>query len=147
MTRALAALLLTFSASLLTGCAAATVGADVVGSTFDVAKEAVVAGKAETFINIPFEAALESTRRTAEKLDIKFIKEDKKHPDRIKLLFADDRKQEITITIIRRTAAMTEVRVDVGLFGPDDEARLTLREVLKDTGLAAEDRKVEGLSK
>jgi hypothetical protein len=131
--------LLVLSAAFFQGCAAAGVGADVLGSTFDVAKEAVFAGKSEAFVNVPWEHATEATHTVADKLAIKFVKE-VPHEDRRKLIYTDDREQEITITIVRRSANMTELRVDVGLFGPDEEARLTLRELLKALEVLPEDR-------
>jgi hypothetical protein len=139
MQRALMFISLLLAAAFFQGCAAASVGADVVGSTFDVAKEAVFAGKAETFVDVPWERATEATKTVADKLAITFVKETP-YADRRKLLYTDDRKQDITITIVRRSANMTELRVDVGLFGPDDEARLTLRELLKELEVAPEDR-------
>ena len=52
------------------------------------------------------------------------------HPDQQKIVFKDDRDQEIVCTLIRRTSVMTEVKVDVSLFGPNDFSRLMLDHIL-----------------
>jgi hypothetical protein len=123
------------------GCvAAAGVVGDVATSTVSAAKEVFTAGKAEMFVAVPWEKAVEEVRHMAAKLALKTVRE-VGHPEQRKLVFQDDRGQEITVTVVRRSAQTTELRVDVGLFGPESEGGLVLRELVRQLPVAEEEKK------
>jgi hypothetical protein len=69
---------------------------------------------------------------------LKPVKEEE-NPEKRKreMLFVDDRGQEVTVTVIRRTAVMTELRVDVSVMGTDGIAELMLKRTLEELGVAA----------
>jgi len=126
------------------GCAAAAgVAGDVASSSIDTAKEAFNAGKAEMFVAVPWEQSVEGVRHAAERLTLTTVRE-QGHPEQRKLVFKDDRGQEITVTVVRRSETMSELRVDVGLFGPESEGRLMLRELVRELPVADEEKKHAG---
>lgn len=109
----------------LTGCEVMSAGGEVVGSAYDALDNAVKAGKEERFSKISEADAVTATRAAANELGLSFVRT-VIHPDQQKLIFADDRKQEIVCTLVRRTGKMSEIRVDVGLFGPAGLSRLMI---------------------
>ena len=132
----LAATLLLAGAVLLPGCAAAVgVVGDVGSGAVDTTQKVFNLGKVDAFVRAPWQDVITAAHQAAAHLALKSVREEP-HPEQRKLVYTDDRKQEITITVIRRTADATEIRVDVGLFGPGGLAQLTLQEILR--GLPAQ---------
>ncbi len=124
------------------GCAAAGVAGDVVGSSIDTTQQAFRAGKSDTYINANWQDVVGAMRRTCEKLSLIPIKEES-HPEQLKVKYHDDRAQEVTITIVRRTQTMTELHVDVGFFGPEGLGRLVLREMAHELPRSLTDRRLD----
>jgi len=116
------------TAAFIGGCTAAGVASDVVGSSIETTQQLFHAGKADTFINANWYVVIAAARRAGDKLKL-HIQDESPHPDQLKLRLCDDRKQKVTITIVRRTETTTELRVDVGLFGPEGLGRLVLRAI------------------
>jgi hypothetical protein len=132
MIRPAKAAALVLAAALLAACAAAVpVAGDVAGTAVDKGSGLLQQGKVQThqFVNIDDMIAI--TRHAAADLDLKQIGEEK-HPDQLKLIYTDMRKQHITVTLIRRTLKATEIHVDVGLFGDFGMGDLLLRQMLHD---------------
>ncbi len=120
------------AAALLAACAAAVpVASDVAGAAIDKTSGIINAGKVQAHQLIPIDDMIAITRRAAAELDLQPISEEK-HPDQLKLIYQDMRKQLITITLVRRTHTATEIRVDVGLFGDYGMGELVLRQMLHD---------------
>jgi hypothetical protein len=124
------------------GCAAAGVAGDIVGSSIDTTQELFRAGKADTYANTNWQDTIGAMRRGTDKLGL-HPEVEHAHPEQLKVIYQDDRKQEVTITIVRRTETMTEVHVDVGFFGPEGLGRLVLREIAKEMPKALTDRRFE----
>ncbi len=129
-------------AAMVMGCAAAGVAGDIVGSSIDTTQQMFRAGKADTFVNANWQDVVRAMRQAADKLTLHAVKE-YAHPEQLKVILGDDRQQEVTITIVRRTPTMTELHVDVGFFGPEGLGRLVLREIAKELPKALTDRKLE----
>jgi hypothetical protein len=112
--------------SIIPGCE----GAGAIGDIYYAAKDVSEMGKAENFVLAPWDQALDSARATAVRFNLTPVKEET-HPEQRKLIYKDDRNQEIFITVIRRTESVTEVKVDVSLLGPENFAKLFLQEMVK----------------
>jgi predicted small secreted protein len=135
--RSIGAALLLSGALLLAGCvAAAGVASDVSSTAVDATEKLATTGKAEAFVRASWERTVESVHRAADNLALKTVRE-KSHPEQRKLVYTDDRGQEITITVIRRTAATSEIRLDVGLFGATGLGQLMLKEIVRDLPASA----------
>lgn len=116
----------------LGGCAAvAPVATDAAGTAIDKTGDLIGRGKVESCQVASIDEATATVRKAADELDLKYERE-KKHPDQLKLCYIDLRKQEIVVTVVRRTPHMTEIHVDVGLFGPESMAQLMMRQILSD---------------
>jgi hypothetical protein len=112
------------SAASLGGCEAA----GFVGDAFEIGWVVVEMGKAEDVVDVSWEQATEAAHTVAGRLGLTFVGP-KEYPDKRKreLLFEDDRGQKIVVTIVRRTAVMTELRVDVSVVGTEGIAKLVLK--------------------
>jgi hypothetical protein len=120
----------------LAGCAAAAApGADVAGAAagtvVDTTGRLLDKGKVESYQGISLEETIATVRKVAEELDLKLVRE-VKHPEQMKLIYTDERKHKIVLTVIRRTRRMSEIHADVGLFGEEGMAQLMIRQILKD---------------
>ena len=112
------------------GCAGfATVASDVAGTAVDKTYQLARTGKAESFQPVPIDEAIAAARTAASDLSLSTLRE-QPHPDQLKLVYKDQRKQEIVITLVRRSPTVTEIHVDVGLFGVEGMSQLTLRQIL-----------------
>jgi Protein of unknown function (DUF3568) len=126
----LAAILLATGSLSVAGCAGfATVAGDVAGTAVDKTYQLARVGKAESFQPVTMKQAITAARAAADELALALMRE-QPHPDQLKLVYQDQRKQQIVITLIRRTVRATEIHVDVGLFGAEGMAQLTLRQLL-----------------
>jgi hypothetical protein len=113
------------------GCAGlATVAGDVAGSAVDKTYQLARTGKAESYQPLPIDQVITAVRGAAEGLDLAPVREEK-HPDQLKLIYKDQRKLEIVVTVVRRTSRATEIHVDVGLFGVEGMGQLMLRQILR----------------
>jgi len=106
-----------------------TVAGDVAGAAAEKTVDIWQAGKDETYQPFPLEAVVTATQSAAAELSLKEIKEEK-HPDQLKLIYTDDRKQKFVVTIVRRSATLTELHVDVGLFGVGGLSPTLLRQIV-----------------
>lgn len=120
----------------LAGCEVAGVVGDAAGSVVGAAQSLANAGKQNSFANVSWDHIIAAARRAANDLALTYIKEEI-HPEQRKLVFQDDRKQEVVITAIRRTSTVTQVRVDVGLFGENGLARLTMKKIVENIPVEA----------
>ena len=112
------------------GCAAAVpVAGDVAGTAVDKTSEVFRAGKTESYQAVSKEEVIAAIRRAVEKMHLQPDHEEW-HPDQLKLIYHDLRKQIVVVTAVRRTDRATELRVDVGLFGPEGLSQLVMREIL-----------------
>ncbi len=113
------------------GCAAPvmTVAGDVAGAAAGKAGDWFNAGKTETFQPFDLDVCVAAARGAATELDLTLVTE-MKHPDQLKLIYVDGRKQKITITVVRRTPKLTGIHVDVGLFGVYGLSPTVLRQVI-----------------
>ncbi|HVX86909.1 MAG TPA: DUF3568 family protein [Phycisphaerae bacterium] len=131
--RGVAAALLVLSAAAaiitLPGCEMASAAGDVVGSSFDAIQTAFRAGKLDRFGNVSIQDSIAATRAAGDDLQLKFVRT-VIHPDQQKIIFQDMREQDVVVTLVRRTGHMTEIRVDVGLFGPEGFSRLMLDRII-----------------
>jgi len=117
----------------LAGCAG--FAADGAGEIVSSAAAVVQAGKCDVFIAAPWEKMIGHVHQAARDLALKPMKEEV-HPEQRKMTYEDDRKQVVVVTVVRRTRAVSEVKVDVGVFGVQDLARLMLQRIVDDTGEA-----------
>ncbi len=113
----------------LSGCEAASAGGEAVSSAFDALDAAMRAGKSDRFTNVPVDRAITATKTASSDLGLKFVRVEV-HPDQQKIIFKDDRGQEVVCTLVRRTDRMTEVKVDVSLLGPNNMSRLVLDRIM-----------------
>lgn len=115
----------------LGGCAAAvpTVG-DAAGAALDTSGKLLDRGKAETQEWATIADVIMATQKAADQLALQKVKE-YPHPDQLKLTYTDLRKQEIVVTIVRRTPQMTEIHADVGLLGEEGLPQIMVRQILK----------------
>ena len=132
----LAAGFLLAGAILLPGCAVVgSVAGDVGTGGVEATEKLFTLGKVEAFVRAPWQDGVTASRQAADHLAFKAVREET-HPEQRKLVYTDDRGQNVTITVIRRSAEATEIRVDVGLFGPGGLGQLTIQEILR--GLPAQ---------
>lgn len=75
-----------------------------------------------------FEDCVEAVRHAAEALALTFEEEDISE-QRAFLNYEDDRGHDLIVVIRRRTAVLTDIRVDVGFTGSEPLARLFLAQV------------------
>ena len=123
------------------GCAAAGVAGDIVGSSIDTTQELFRAGKADTYVNANWQEVVSAMRKAGDDLSLHASYEHA-HPEQLKVVLRDDRKQDVTITIVRRTEKTTELHVDVGFFGPEGLGRLVLREIAHELPRSMTDREL-----
>ncbi len=114
----------------LGGCAVAPMAGDAAGTVIEQTGEALRLGKFETFEKVGKDELVAKVRKAAQELEFKPVREEK-HPDQLKLIYKDDRDQEIVVNVVYRSGHMTELRLDVGLFGPEAMGNLMLREILE----------------
>jgi hypothetical protein len=115
------------------GCTACLVGsAATVGAG---AAEAGVTrfemGRVTRFEIAQYEDVIEASRLAAENLSLD-LKEEKIEENRALFNYLDDKNQKIDLLIERRTDTITYIRVDVGIFGPQGLALLTLNQILNE---------------
>ena len=113
----------------LGGCDAISAGGEAASSALEAVQSAFQAGKVDRWGNVSIEQSIAATRAAGNDLALKFIRTSI-HPDQQKIVFQDGRGQDVVVTLVRRTGRMTEMRVDVGLFGPEGFGRLMLDRVL-----------------
>ena len=131
------ALLLTLLCILLAstyGCGTAC----IVGSAATVGSGAAEAGvtrfemgRVTRFEIAQYEDVIEASRRAAENLALDLRKE-KIEENRASFGYLDDKNQKIDLLIERRTDTITYIKVDVGIFGPQGLALLTLNQILSE---------------
>ncbi|MGN6368358.1 MAG: DUF3568 family protein [Phycisphaerae bacterium] len=129
-------------AATFAGCAAAGFAGDFIGGTYDATQQLFQAGKADTYVNANWQDVVAAMRAASDKLMLHAVKEHA-HPEQLKVVLQDDRKQDVTITIVRRTNTMTELHVDVGLLGPEGLGRLVLREIAHELRDAMTDHRLD----
>ncbi len=131
-------LLCTLAATLLTlpGCDAASASGDAIGSAVDAIGAAFRAGKTDRFTNVTVDDSIAATKAVGQELELHFVRV-AIHPEQQKIIFRDDRDQEVACTLIRRSGHITEIRVDVGFFGPEGFAKLVLDRILVHLSLSA----------
>ena len=113
------------------GCTACIVGS--AGPAGASATEAGVTrsemGRVTRFEIAQYEDVIEASRLAAENLSLD-LKEEKIEENRASFRYLDDKDQKIDLLIERRTDTLTYIRVDVGIFGPQGLALLTLNQIL-----------------
>ncbi len=124
-------LILGILAGNLAGCAAASVAGDASGEVLGKSEELIRRGKVETDQPVPIADAIEIVQRAADELKLNSAGHEK-HPDQVKLIYRDDRKQMVVVTIVRRTEVLTEIHTDVGFLGPESLGRAVMRQILDD---------------
>ena len=115
------------------GCTACLVGsAATVGAG---AAEAGVTrfemGRVTRFEIAQYEDVMEASRLAAKNLSLD-LKEEKIEENRASFRYLDDKDQKIDLLIERRTDTLIYIRVDVGIFGPQGLALLTLNQILSE---------------
>lgn len=110
---------------------AGPVAGDVAGGAVEKSGDILRAGKAQSYQPVAIDDMIAVARRAAGELDLRQVDQEK-HPDQIKLKFEDQRKQEITVTLVQRTYKATEIHVDVGMLGNNGMGDLMLRQMLRD---------------
>ena len=130
---ALTVLLLSIAAAGLYGCAAsvAPVAGDVAGSAIEKTGDVWRTGKTDAYEPVPLDDAVASVKKAAQDLELTPDRQEK-HPDQLKLIYHDQRKQEITVTVVRRTGRLCEIHVDVGMLGVQGAGRAMMRQILAD---------------
>jgi hypothetical protein len=125
-------LLILFSLQ-LAGCAgaAASIAVDAAGPAIEKTAELINSGKFEAYEPASFDEAVASVRTAADHLDLRYVREER-CKDRLKLVYYDQRKQKIDITLTPRTPRVTSILVEVGWFGAKGMGRLTMRQILHD---------------
>ena len=115
------------------GCTACIVGS--AGPAGASATEAGVTrsemGRVTSFEIAQYEDVIEASRLAAENLALD-LKEEKIEDNRASFRYLDDKDQKIDLLIERRTDTLTYIRVDVGIFGPQGLALLTLNQILNE---------------
>lgn len=119
----------------MAGCDAASASGDAIGSAVDAIGAAFRAGKTDRFSNVSVEDSIAATKAMGDELNLTFVRV-VIHPDQQKIEFKDDRGQHVVCTLIRRAGRITEIRVDVGLFGPEGFGKLVLDRILMRLGLS-----------
>ena len=118
------------------GCAGfASLGGDAAGELVSTTSAVFHAGKCEAFVAAPWEKMVAAVEQAAGELALTPVKEEH-HPEQRKLIYRDDRKQEVVVTVIRRSKEVTELKVDVGIIGVEGLGRLMLQKTLSEVGQA-----------
>ena len=123
----LVSLLMGMAVTGLGGCA--VVGPDTAGNVAEQTGTALHMGKCETFERVGKDQVIARVRKVAQDMALMLVDEET-HPDQLKMTYEDVREQKIVITVVQRSVLMTEIRVDVGVFGPEAMGNLMLREIL-----------------
>ena len=121
-------ILLASSYGCTTAClvgSAATVGA---GAT-EAGVTRFEMGRVTRFEIAQYEDVIVASRLAAENLSLD-LKEEKIEENRASFRYLDDKDQKIDLLIERRTDTLIYIRVDVGIFGPQGLALLTLNQIL-----------------
>ena len=88
-------------------------------------------GRVTRFEIAQYEDVIEASCLAAENLSLD-LKEEKIEENRASFRYLDDKDQKIDLLIERRTDTLTYIRVDVGIFGPQGLALLTLNQILNE---------------
>lgn len=86
-------------------------------------------GRVTRFEIAQYEDVIEASRLAAKNLSLD-LKEEKIEENRALFKYLDDKDQKIDLLIERRTDTLIYIRVDVGIFGPQGLALLTLNQIL-----------------
>ena len=86
-------------------------------------------GRETRFEIAQYEDVIEASRLAAKNLSLD-LKEEKIEENRASFNYLDDKDQKIDLLIERRTDTLIYIRVDVGIFGPQGLALLTLNQIL-----------------
>jgi hypothetical protein len=80
---------------------------------------------------VHYEDAVKSAMRAAEALSLENKKKEIKE-SRAELRYADDKDQAVDIIIERRSATITTIQVNAGMFGPGGLTRLVLLQIIEE---------------
>ena len=76
-----------------------------------------------------YEDVVEATRRAGEAISLELQKE-ATDTDRTTLSYIDGKKEKVKVLIERRTATLTYVQIDVGLFGSKGLALVVINQII-----------------
>ena len=88
-------------------------------------------GRVTRFEIAQYEDVIVASRLAAKNLSLD-LKEEKIEENRASFRYLDDKDQKIDLLIERRTDTLIYIRVDVGIFGPQGLALLTLNQILNE---------------
>ncbi|HEY4329022.1 MAG TPA: DUF3568 family protein [Phycisphaerae bacterium] len=111
--------------------AVAPVASSVAGPAVEKSDTLAHSGKYQSYQAVSIADTVSAIRKAASDLALQPVKEEK-HPDQLKLIYKDDRKQEIVVTAVRRTQKETEIHVEVGILGVSGAGQLMMRQILAD---------------
>lgn len=119
--------------ALCSGCQAPmALGAfESLGSASPTAFHHMGRGKIESFWAARFEEVVKGTEAAGQALSLTLI-EKKVEKDQAAYRYKDDRGDQLSLAIERRTAAVTSILIDVGLTGSPAFAKLVARQILSE---------------
>ena len=88
-------------------------------------------GRIKSFELARYEDVVGATRRAAEVLLLKLRKE-ATNADQSTFYYVDDKNEEVKVTIEPRTATLTHIQIDVGLFGSKGLALVMINQIVNE---------------
>ena len=93
-------------------------------------------GKIVSFELARYEHVVEATRRAGDALSLQLQKQ-ASNGDQTTLEYVDGQDKQIKVFVERRTATLTYIWIDVGLFGPKGLALVMLNQIIHEIGSAS----------
>jgi hypothetical protein len=88
-------------------------------------------GRIKSFELARYEDVVEATRRAGEVLLLKLRKE-ATNADQSTFYYVDDKNEQVKVTIEPRTATLTHIQIDVGLFGSKGLALVMINQIVNE---------------
>ena len=88
-------------------------------------------GRIQSFELARYEDVVEATRRAGELLLLKLRKE-ATNADQSTFYYVDDKNEQVKVTIEPRTATLTHIQIDVGLFGSKGLALVMINQIVNE---------------
>jgi len=92
-------------------------------------------GRVKSFELALYDDVVEATRRAGEAISLQLLKEDTQ-TDQTTLYYLAGEKEKVKVLIERRTATLTYIQIDVGLFGSRGLAILMINQIVNEIASA-----------
>lgn len=114
-----------------TGCTTGILISGASSAPAGVSGASGIGSKVASYQVVRYEDAVKCAIRAAEALSLHHTSKEIKE-DRAELRYADEKDQSVDIVIERRSASLTTIEVNAGIFGPNGFTRLVLLQIIEE---------------